>query len=241
MNKTEKLTSLTAFLLVLSFGIASAGDKPKFMPAEEAGWKLVFSDNFERDEIGENWTQVDGSWVIDDNQLSGSGIIVSTIGFPDRHLLGFQRLEMEVTSNVKPFLIVPGRAPPQVLVSDVGPLIHTRDRSQFDGPALRSGYFFQFGGFDNTRNRMLKDGTLLVEDLDPEILIVQDKKHHVVAENDEGNLRLWVDGQLVMEADEDTSIIGKGYDHFGVYIRTAALIDNIKLYVKTLPDDLDLD
>lgn len=241
MKKIHNLTCLTSLLLTFSLGLATAADKPKFVPAEEAGWQLVFSDNFDREEIGENWVEVDGAWTIEDNQLSGSGIIVSTIGFPDRHLLGFQRLEMEVTSNVKPFLVIPGREPPQVLVSDVGPLIHTRDRSQFDGPALRSGYFFQFGGFDNTRNRLLKDGTLLFEDRDPEVLIVQDKTHHIVAENDEGKLRLWVDGKLVIEESEETSIIGKGYDHFGVYIRTAALIDNIKLYVKTLPDDLDLD
>lgn len=241
MSRYTNPIYLAPIFFSLMLGSLAAADGTEFIPAEKAGWKLVFSDDFERDELGNAWVQVDGNWVIVDGQLSGSGILVSADGFPDRHLLGFQRLEMDVTSNVKPFLRIPGREPPKVLVSDMGALIHTRDRSDYSDSAIRSGYFFQFGGFDNTRNRLLKDGVLLVEDVNPEILIEQDKTHHIVAENDEGTLRMWVDGNLIFETRESTSILGKGYDRFGIFIGTAALIDNVKLYVKQLPDDLDLD
>jgi len=51
-------------------------------PAEDAGWKLAFSDDFDRNELGEHWVVVDGKWTVENGCLRGSGTLMSAQGFP---------------------------------------------------------------------------------------------------------------------------------------------------------------
>jgi hypothetical protein len=100
----------------------------------------------------------------------------------------------------------------------------------------QTGYFFQFGGFINTRNMIRLAGTGLVEQKDPEIRITPDELHRVVAENDEGMLRLVVDGRTAFEQKETANIMGDNVDPVGLYFYTETRLETVGVYVKRLED-----
>lgn len=212
--------------------------------AEAAGWELIFTDTFDREALGEHWEVLDGAWKIADGALVGSGTLVSARGFPgpDPHRTlpgtpppGFIRLEYAVRTDVRPLILLPSAPVPKVSVSDLGAFIHAPPPDANTNP-LQNGYFFQFGGFMNTRNMIRRAGNVLVEQQDPEIRIVQDKLHRIVVENDEGTLRFSVDGQTLFEHPEPVSIMGDGVDRVGFYFYTQARLEHVRVYVKRLDD-----
>lgn len=208
--------------------------------AEEAGWELVFTDTFDREELGPNWNVVDGKWEIVDGALRGSGTLISAKGFPEGRRMGFQRLEFDAITDVKPFILFKTQEPPKVTVCDISSFIHAQPEGGDTSP-ISSGYFFQFGGFNNTKTQIRKQGVTVAGGDEDNKVITPDKLHKIVAENDEGTLRLFVDGELVLEREEKVSIMGEDQDRVGFYLYTAAKIPEVKVYVKKLPDGLDLD
>ena len=47
------------------------------------GWKLVFEDNFDCSEVGENWKVLKGDWQVEKGKLLGNGgEILCTLPFP---------------------------------------------------------------------------------------------------------------------------------------------------------------
>jgi len=50
-----------------------------------------------------------------------------------------------------------------------------------------------------------------------------------------------IDGKVIMEEEESESILGEGYDRVGFYFSTSSKIDNLKVYMKRLPNGLDTD
>ena len=71
-----------------------------FSTPDTAGWHLVFHDDFDRKELGDKWTVIDGKWSVADGALIGSGTLISTRGFPADNAAGFQRLEFEAVDDV---------------------------------------------------------------------------------------------------------------------------------------------
>jgi len=229
-------SAILALALLLPPAVGRA-EAPK--SAEDAGWTLIFSDDFDREELGTDWVAVDGDWTIKDNSLRGSGTLLSAKGFPGDSTQGFLRLEFEATTDVKPIIFFPDRPPPEVSVGDISSILNAQPPDA--GAPIETGYFFQFGGNLNTRNQIQKAGVQVASDVTPENRIVPDKKHHVVVENDQGTVRMVIDGKVVLEEEESESILGEGYDRIGFYFYTASKIDNLKLYVKRLPNGLDTD
>src|SRR5690606_16334308 len=121
-------------------------------------------------------------------------------GFPGRHRTGFQRLEFEAVTDVKALSLIPGMPPPNPSVSDISTLIHTKAPDEPEAGKKKknpwsNGYLFQFGGMNNTVNRIQKSGTVIWKDPEPKMRIVPDKVHRIVVENDKGTLRFYVDGK----------------------------------------------
>jgi len=54
-------------------------------------------------------------------------------------------------------------------------------------------------------------------------------------------LRMFVDKEAIVVAEDKTPVLGGGYDHVGLYFYTKAKVRQVKVYVKRLPNDLDLD
>ena len=245
LTRTCAALAIVALLAPVA-GAAESGKTGDQGPgnAEDAGWELVFSDDFERDELGANWISANGKWDVKDGMLRGSGTLISSQGFPPSdEPPGYQRLEFDAVTDVQPLAFLQtGPNKPEVRISDLSCFIQAPPHNEGNGPPYHQGYFFQFGGHWNSANRIMKSGdTLVADDEDPDVKIEADKTHHIVVENDKGQLRFYVDGQLVLEYDERMSMIGAKHNRIGFYFYTAAKVDDVKLYVKQLPNGLDTD
>jgi len=229
-------SAILALALILS---STAGRAESPQSAEDAGWTLIFSDDFDRNEIGPDWVVVDGDWVIKDHSLGGSGTLLSAKGFPGDSLLGFLRLEFEATTGVQPVSLLPNRPPAEVSAGEINSILNAEPQDA--GDPKKTGYFFQFGGGLNPANQIQKAGVQIASDSTPENRIVPSQTHHVVVENDKGTVRMVIDGKVVLEETESDSILGEGYDRVGFHFSTGSKIDNLKVYVKKLPNGLDTD
>jgi len=201
----------------------------KSAPAEQAGWRLAFHDRFDRTELGADWKILDGQWSIRaGNLVSSGGKLVTARGFT-----GFQRLEFDAATDVKPLELLANQPKrPAGGVSDLSCFI----QAQADGNPLLTGYFFQFGGNNNTCNRLRRAGIETWRSEDPAHMITPNKTHRIVVENDEGRLRFIVDGHLLREEREEGSLVGDEQNRIGFYLYTAAKLRNVKIYIKPLDD-----
>ncbi|MFN2352656.1 MAG: DUF4838 domain-containing protein [Kiritimatiellia bacterium] len=196
-------------------------------------WELVFSDNFEREALGDDWELVDGAWEIVDGCLRGTGVLVSSRGFPG----GFQRLEFEAMADVQAVDALSDQ-PAEVTLSDISAFLHAREPGEGRaGSPLATSYFFQFGGVHNTVNRLRKSREILEEISEDTMLIKPDHWHKMVLENDAGTVRLIVDGETVLEHVElGAPLVAEGQDRIGFYSWTAYKVRNLKLYLKNVAD-----
>ncbi|MFC1454296.1 hypothetical protein ACFLQL_03855, partial [Verrucomicrobiota bacterium] len=127
MNKLKQLLVFASmsFTLVLSTIFAAqlfAGDKVE----EQPQWKLVFSDDFERDELGDAWNPLQGVWKIQDGCLRGAGTLVSSQPIVKGDKPQCLRMEFDATTDVKPFIfeILKDEPTPEVTVCDISPFLH---------------------------------------------------------------------------------------------------------------------
>ena len=150
-------------------------------------------------------------------------------------------MEFEAVTDVQTLdmLGTEDAATPQV--GDISSMLHVKWGADSEGSPLKQGYFFQFGGFLNTRNKVFRAWKLLEEERDPAVKIVPGKVHKIVVENDGGALRLTVDAATVLSHKEDASILGVGHDKVGLYCYTDCKIRKIKVYVKTVEEELGLE
>ncbi|MFN2351302.1 MAG: hypothetical protein ABR497_05095, partial [Kiritimatiellia bacterium] len=203
---------------------APAGDATRLAPAAEAGWELVFSDDFRREALGADWEIAGGIWEVEAGALRGAGAVATTRGFPADGSMAFQRLEFEAMADVPEAALNDPQA-----ISDLSAVLHGRAGSD---DFLQSGYFFQFGWKFNTRTRISKLGKPIVADDNPETLIVPGKKHHMAMVNDNGHLRLYVDDALVIAARDPQPLLGGGNDRVGLYFYMPVKVFNVRVYVK---------
>ena len=210
-------------------GGTSPADKTKLRDARSAGWHLVFQDDFDRKKLGDKWKVIDGKWSLADGTLTGSGALISARGFPADNAAGFQRLEFEAVTTL----------PATSKVSDLSSFIHCEHTADDREPWKSGGYFFQFGGRYNSVTQLARGGETLR--ISTEAKITPKKVHQVVLENDRGELRCFVDGEAVFVEREKSSLVGKSQNHVGFYFYTPAKVRKVKVYVKGLPGDLDLD
>jgi len=185
----------------------------KATPESTRKWDLAFSDDFERDQLGDDWKVLVGEWRTEGGKLVSTGShaeIVITRKFP-----GCQRLEFEAMTNA---------ARP----CDFSPSIQGAGL----GTARATGYLLQFGGAGNTLNRILRNDQQ-IEDRSVQRFIEPGKVHHVVAELDGDTVRLIVDGYTIMEARDYPPLLGPGHETVGLYIYAETAIDNIKVFTSS--------
>ncbi len=232
MSRVRMVLCVSVCVAVGLVGIANLSAEELLESPEDAGWELVFEDDFEREELGDKWEIHEGSWEIVDGDLRGSGTIVSAVPLPEDGPLSYQRMEFHAVTDVEVIQLIPGMdVEPEI--GDVSSFINSKsiETSETARPT-RTGYFFQFGGYYNTRNRIVRAGSTLVDDQDTENQIVADQMHHVVVENDEGHLRFFVDGELWYEYEEGRSVLEEEQNRVGFYFYTRARISDVKVYAK---------
>ncbi len=215
--------------LAFAAGLAAASDVGREagpVPAEKAGWKLHFSDDFKRSDLGDDWKTYQGNWSLKDGALQGSGCILSTRGFPDDSW-GFTRIECEVEIAALP----KGDRP------DLDVLMHARPPEKYERPPWTGGYVFRLGGLTNASNRIVRDGKDIGAGSNLASVIVPGAVHRIVVENSQGQLRFFVDDKLIMGY-EDTSpfFAGKDYNRVGFHFGLNVKVSNVKVYIKRMDD-----
>lgn len=168
-----------------------------------AGWKLQFTDIFERPQPAGDWTIASGDWTIDKGALTGNGQIMCA-----RKFTGAQRLEFDAVTKDP---------------CDLSGILAA------DETGHRSGYFFGFGGEYNTISKLLIEGKEVVSS---DALITPGKTHHVVCECEGGRLRHIVDGKVIATYTHESPLTGDGHQMIGFYIYTTGRVDNVKVYTK---------
>lgn len=160
-----------------------------------AGGQLVFSDDFERPTIGENWVAEGEHWSLDEGWLSVEGARNDALW-----------LQVELPDNVR--IEWKARA-----MSDIGDL---KFEVFGDGATHESGYIGIFGGWSNSLNIIARldehgDDRLVGAD---GIRVVPEQVYEMAIVRTDARLRWFVDGELFLEYDDSEPLIGDGHRHF---------------------------
>lgn len=191
-------------LFVLFLALVATGLLPR-TATHAAEWNLVFEDDFERDEIGENYDVLRADQArIEDGQLllvgHGAQILI------DRPLAMDHRLEFDS-------MAWPERAPCDLSVK------------------MNEAYLLGFGAQDNRANHIWG----FVTDHDPPFLIEPGKRYHMVAQREGKRISYEVNGTLILEATISDIRGGASYDRSGFITYAGMLVDNVKVYERSEP------
>ena len=204
----------------------------KVTPAEESGWELTFSDNFDRNELGNEWEAFEGVWTVKDGALHGAGTLISNSDALRAKKGDYQRFEFEATADVESILTFPGKPAPNIDVCDVSSFIHSQFPRDKENPIF-SGFFFQFGGMHNKQNRILKGKKDCTLNRKAKKVITPGKPHKIVVENDHGHLKHFVDGELIQEYKDKSPLKPEpDQNQVGFYFYTNGKVSNVKVYTK---------
>ena len=200
----------TAWIWVMCFAIAAALSG-QARADDPAGWKLAFSDDFERDHAGADWKVVEGSWRVDEGWLTGRGQILCAFRFD-----GPQRLEYDARSGEK----TAGAAG----IGDLSAMLAT------SGVGLADAYFFGFGCHRNKHSKLMARGEEIARH---QTLIKPSVTHHVVCEWDGEKLTHIIDGEVACTATPEERLSGTMHQMIGFYLWEIGQLDNVKVYTRT--------
>lgn len=173
--------------------------------ADDSLWKLSFEDQFDRAEIGPDWSFpgkvakiVDGRLFID-----GAGAHVTI----QRPFTSDVKIEFEAEAN-------PNVPPCDIAVS------------------FASGsYLLQFGGQNNRVNQIYG---YLVDDKPP-FLIEHHKVYKCVAVKEGNRLSYTVNGTRILETTVEDVAGGPGFDRVALVTWNGMFVDHVKVYERTVP------
>jgi len=168
---------------------------------------LIFSDNFDRKELGDGWFTARGEASIKDGRLhlKGPATVTTRMALGDRTLGRDLRVEYDGVSQDP---------------CDLSLLMNVARTGHFE-----SGYFLGFGCQFNKVNKLIAfDKEISRSDAS---LIVAGKKHHIRAEKRGTTIRMLVDGKEILRA-EGQRLHGSG--SIGLYAWNDASFDNLKVY-----------
>ena len=214
MNAGRTRLLCCAMALFLAVGLAPGCDgkskkKKRAQASTEGltGGVLVFSDDFERPELGADWLARSGRWKIRDGRLNISndrneGAWLNQ-PLPDR-----VRVEFDAIAN-----------------SDEGDLkfeiFATEQRHQ-------TGYIVILGGWRNSVSIIARLNEHGEDRLEADARAVRGTVHRIAAVRTDNSLRWYVDGNLVLKFDDEEPIRGS-YFAFNDWAADVSF-DNLRIY-----------
>ncbi len=196
-----------ALALITHNAPGQAGADMAGAEAKAAGWKLEFSDDFGRTELGENWNDVRGNWTIKNRMLTAddSAHIVSNWRFT-----GDVRLEYEaITDSEHP--------------CDLSGVLS----AQFGKES--SGYYFGLGGQNNKESFLIARNAVVERD---NTRIVPGKRYQVVCQREGKQITFTVDSKVIISYVHDKPIDKPGFDRVGVSVYAPGRFDYVRIYTK---------
>lgn len=196
-------------LLCVAAGSSGAADPEPPHP----GWKLVWEDDFEREQLGDDWAVCRGEAEVRDGRLFLSG--KGATALVDR---GFRPdVLLEFVAEANPDL------PPCDLSAALG-------SSMFWG----YGYLLAFGGNNNQLNQILGGGARKVDN-DPPFLIEHGEKYRCVAIKEGRRLAYHVNGVQLLESSDPDPVGGPGFDRVGLVTWNGMYVDRVRVYERETP------
>ncbi len=179
-------------------------------------WILSFQDDFERTELGGDWTSNDaviskGRMLVGSNQPACAKI---TKSFPTDVKIEFDAEAFE------------GKPPCDLSVTFAAERLSS----------MSWNYLLAFGGENNTVNKIIGGRKLKgMRDKNPKILIEPKRKYHIVATKEGKRLSLVLDGELLLEGHDDQVMGGPGFDALGLVTWNGMYVDNVRVYERATP------
>jgi len=179
-------------------------------------WTLSFQDDFERTELGGDWTSNDaviskGRMLVGSNRPACAKIIKA---FPADVKIEFDAEAFE------------GKPPCDLSVTLAAERLSGMDWN----------YLLAFGGENNTVNKIIGGRKLkAVRDKNPEKLIEPKRKYHIVAAKEGKRLSLLLDGEPLLEAYDDQIMGGPGFDAVGLVTWNGMYVDKVRVYERVEP------
>ena len=177
------------------------------------GWTLAFEDQFDREEVGDDWQVLSGKFRIVDGMLEGDNLANSSSA-KTVYLRDFKassvRLEYDAVTG---------------LPVDMSAMICTDNV----GWGWNYGYFFGFGSDNNLTGKLYRLGA---ETTFYDASVTPGKVHKVVCQIEDGTLTHIIDGKVVMIYNDPTPLKGEGHEKIGLYIYKKGRMDNVKVYTK---------
>jgi hypothetical protein len=177
------------------------------------GWKLVWEDDFDREQLGDDWVVCRGKAEVRDGRLflhgKGATALVDRGFRPD--------VLLEFVAEANPEL------PPCDLSAALG-------SSTFWG----YGYLLAFGGNNNQLNQILGGGARKVDN-DPPFLIEHGKQYRCVAIKEGRRLAYRVNGVDLLESSDPDPVGGPGFDRVGLVTWNGMYVERVRVYERETP------
>ena len=199
--------SLVALTLLMHSALGQADVDMEGAEAKAAGWKLQFSDDFNRPVLGANWEPVRGKWTLKNRMLhaDGSGHIVCNWRFT-----GDVRLEYDAATDAAKPCDLSG-----VLNAELG--------------SEASGYYFGFGGQENKYSFLIVRGKRVGRS---DTRIVPGKRHHVVCQREGKKITFAVNGKIIISYVDERPIKDPKRDRVGLSVYAPGRFDGVRIYTK---------
>lgn len=216
MTTSRKSTSQLLAVVAICFLAASACHTREVGDAPAALGGLVFSDDFERAELGDAWTRGTGEagtgeWTIKDGWLTGSALKNDPLWLSSP-LPRQVRVEFDAKA-----------------LTDVGDL---KIEVFGDGENHASGYILIFGGWNNSLDVIAR----LDEHGDDRMAratrkVEKDRVYKMAVERSDSTVKWFIDGELFMSYPDDEPLTGPKHAHFAFSDWLAAVaFDNVKVF-----------
>ncbi len=179
-------------------------------------WVLRFEDDFQHDQLGDQWTTNDA--IIKDGRmllgLKGPACAKVARPFPSDVRIEFTAQAYE-------------KRPPCDLSVTIA-----AERFRL----MSWNYLLAFGGVNNTVNKLTGGRQLkAVRDENPERLIEPGRIYKIVAIKEGKRLSMIVDDKLLLEAQDQQVMGGPGFDAVGLVTWNGMYVDNVRVYERKVP------
>lgn len=171
------------------------GCKPREAPPSPEP-RLVFSDDFERDTLGESWSTASSAWRLESGQVHVAGArnegLWLNVPLPDEVRIEFTAVADSEEGDIKFEVFT-------------------------DGATHQSGYVGIFGGWDNRLNiiaRLDEHGGDRLVDAEGR-RVEPGRVYHMAIERTDGRVRWSIDGAPFLSYDDASPLTGDGHRYFG--------------------------